>query len=317
MKNVIVLFFFITLCSTGSFAFEYEGTCSIFGKEYLATSQTPVSSPTKKMRWTKNVWSTINKSDTSNKELFLPVNENIGFDNASYLGYDSGNNKVRLELIEEQKEAIQFNIWNILNYHFLKGELTIHTPYDPQWQATRDNGFLLFPITAEKYGNSKEGNFSTDLKFQKFIIDSEVICVTDYSTEAVAISSILYPDEDSIDNNGMTLYYPREIFWYVDKDIILLKLKESWTIDETGTILNKAIDAICPVVNQRDQNGNVIGEKELFWIDYNELTPILENYYILKGNGSKKVFSYKEYFSERKFNATVIKEDSIHVKKKK
>jgi len=259
--------------------------------------------------WTKNVWSNIEISDSANAQLFYPFNEGrIGFDNLE--------NEYNLKLLESQKSAIQFNLWSIIIYHFFKGELTLHFSYDPNWYLTSDHGFLFYPFTAKNYGTSSKGNYFTDSLFRSKIIDFQLLTITDFSTGRVPIESIEFPGEDSM-LNGNVIYYPREFTWYLDKDILYYQIREMWIMDESGSVVEQNIKAIAPFVNHYDIHGNLMGVRELFWLDFNQLEPLLANYFFVKKSESiKKVNSFSGFFLDRKFESTIILEDSVYVQKK-
>ena len=127
-----------------------------------------------------------------------------------------------------------------------------------------------------------------------------------------------YPGEDSVDYDGNTVYYPFPFNWYQDKNIIKFKIKESWEINKNGEVMNKVITSIAPIVYQIDEEGNIYGERELFWIDFKELKPILKSYYLLLGRYKReRVISYLQFFNQREFYGSVSKEDKFQIKTKK
>ncbi|MCH2232244.1 MAG: hypothetical protein MK105_18055 [Crocinitomicaceae bacterium] len=77
----------------------------------------------------------------------------------------------------------------------------------------------------------------------------------------------------------------------------------------------RVIKAIAPVVYDRNFNtGAIVGDQVLFWMNFEELKPILEeNFFIDQTSG--KVISYLDYFSKRMFKSTVIKEENFKVTK--
>jgi Gliding motility associated protein GldN len=265
----------------------------------------------KKKKWTRNVWSVIDSVSISNKLLFSPYND-------FHMGYDVFNGGYVLEKLLKQEDAISFNLWNIMLFHFLKGELTLYSPYNPDWYDTRDNGFLQYPVTSKMYGSSENGTFTNDEKFRRSIINFQFISLTDVSSVRVAVKSQVDPLMDSITSNGNVIYYARAVTYFLDQDITQYKLKENWTIDENGLVLDKEIKAIAPMVNALDQDGNYIGTYELFWLDFNDLRKVLATHFMLLDNQSKKkVSSFEDYFLERKFESKVAEQDSVQVKLKK
>jgi len=71
-----------------------------------------------------------------------------------------------------------------------------------------------------------------------------------------------------------------DIVLFQDKNIIAYNIKEKWVLYENGKVLDKIITVIAPIIIHRDNNGNVMGERELFWLDYTALVELLTPYYI-------------------------------------
>ena len=71
------------------------------------------------------------------------------------------------------------------------------------------------------------------------------------------------------------------------------------------------------MVNQYDYNGELKGQFELFWLDFEELAPILKNYHLqLRSLPGNKIVSYYKYFTKGHYVGKVIREDDVHPVKK-
>ncbi|MBD3635954.1 MAG: hypothetical protein HUJ25_01320 [Crocinitomicaceae bacterium] len=259
----------------------------------------------------KHVWSIIDTADVANHPLFFPHNEYpLIRDELRYTGYSKKN-------LEEHKKVSNYHLWNIILYHFLLNEIEVSLPFDPNWFETQDRGFLLYPLNPEIYGTGTNKSYFTDSVYRSYIHKMEVIGYKDYSSYRVPIQSIQFPGEDSIDVNGNLVYYSRPTYFYEDKDIIAYKIKESWLLDKKTKVKSKKIDAIAPVVNQRNSYHEIVGQKELFWVNFSSLNEKLKEYFIIsEKENDKNIISYSEYFEQRKFVATRYAEDSIQVKLK-
>ena len=98
-------------------------------------------------------------------------------------------------------------------------------------------------------------------------------------------------------------------------DIVKYKIKESWQINKNGEVMDKTITSIAPIVYHKDFGGNIIGERELLWVDFKELKPILKSYYLLLDRYKReRVISYLEFFNQREFYGSVIKEAEFQIK---
>jgi hypothetical protein len=243
----------------------------------------------------------------ANKALFYPYNEyEVGFNPMTW-DYDNA-------LMEKHSKAHKTNLYNILFKHILRGELTVYNPTDPMWFATRDKGYLHFPLNTENFSSEKGKVYANDSILKECLKREQILGYRDYSNSLVAIESMAYPGEDSL-NNGRVVYYERPFLWYIDRDILGYLLREELVMDENGVVVNRRIKAIAPVVNLIDfGTGNVIGTKLLFWVDFEELNPILKNYYVLlDGIYERKVKSFSQIFKERIFISNVIEQDSSFV----
>ena len=270
-------------------------------KEKAATK---LSTAKKKKTFSVDVWSIIEVDQKINTPIFFPYNDQIpGYD---YSNYNFGKNQIKSELFDTHKNAIKWNLWTILMRNFFKGELTLYSPFDPNWEMNRDNGFLLYPILPA----IPDGTFETDSVFRENVfihLGHELI-----DPFAPPLKSWLYPGEDSLIQDPSTgmweaVYPPSDHIWYQDSDIIGYKIKEKWFLDKNGNVRHKKISAIAPMIMMKDWNGNDIGERELFWIDYGALEELLKPYYIKLDRYKKdQIISLYDFFDKREFYASKI-----------
>lgn len=268
----------------------------------------------KKKNWTKDVWSVIELDQKVNAPLFHPYNDKIP-------GFDYPNQEIKSALFEVHKGAIKWNLWTIIMRNFFNNKLLLYSPYDPEWENNRDDGFLLYPVSPSEYGTSSEATYETDSTFRENVLNMGLIGQVYYDPYATPLLSWLYPDEDSIIYNPKTgfheaVYPPDDIVLYQDKDIVAYNIKEKWILDENGKVLDKIITAIAPIIIQKDNNGNDVGERELFWLEYTALVELLTPYYIqLNRYKREEIITLGEFFDRREFFASEISRDSIQVKK--
>ncbi len=268
----------------------------------------------KKKKWTKDVWSVIEIDQKINAPIFYPFNDKMP-------GFDYPNQEIKSELFEVHKGAIKWNLWTIIIRNFFNNKLLLYSPYDPEWENSRDDGFLLYPVSPSEFGKSADATYETDSTFRDNVLNMGLIGQILYDPYAVPLLSWLYPDEDSIIYNSKTGFYetvypPDDIVLYQDKDIIAYNIKEKWVLDENGKVLDKIITAIAPIIIHRDNNGNVIGERELFWLEYTALVELLTPYYIqLNRYKKEEIITLSDFFDRREFYASEVSRDSIQVKK--
>ena len=230
----------------------------------------------------------------SNEALFKPTNDKL-------LGKGKYDFDITKSTLKEELNSAHFNLYTAIFYHFIKRRITIYSPFNLSWFEEKDNGFLKYPITGEAYGSTEDGDYFTDKKFYDNVKFLELLGLYTTPYPPIAMKSWVDPTQDSIGLDGNVVYYPGEHFWYQDNDIIAYKIREVHEFSKKGKILSKEIKAIAPIVKTMDGNGQVTGEKLLFWLDFNELSEILKNYnYKLpKNENGEATLTYHEYFNQR------------------
>lgn len=90
--------------------------------------------------------------------------------------------------------------------------------------------------------------------------------------------------------------------------IIQYWIKEQWFFDKQRSVMDVRIQAICPV--------KIDIEKEilvpLFWIDYEQARPWLNNYTAINSKNQAEQRTFDELFVKRKFESTIKKESNIY-----
>ena len=252
--------------------------------------------------FTKQVWSTIDRDQKINTPLFEPLNETIP-------GYDLKTESLNPLLFEKNKSAIKWNLWNIIVSEVVKGQLALYSPFNPKEAKQKDDGFLKYPITKEKFdGEDKEMEGWEYIEWLKYnYLATEVI-----DPFAAPLKSMVYPDEDSLimdeaSGFGMAVYPPSKFVWFQDKDIIKYSIKETWTFDENAKVIDKSIDAIAPVVMSKDHNGKLKVERMLFWVDFKKLNPFLTNTSVLIDRYKQEhIINLSAFFNQREFYPTIL-----------
>lgn len=248
--------------------------------------------------WSKRVWRIIDLREKFNHPLYYPLDD---------IREGEGND----EWIW-RKNITRWSLWTIIRYHIMNGDLTLYSPFDPDWVEWDDGDLFKYPITPDKYGNSPSGTFITDSLFRDYVKGMEYLGAEVFNANPEPIESIEYPGEDSIDADGNTVYYPNEFNWYTSKDIIQYKIKEDWFFDNERSVLDVRILGICPVVYQKDQNGNVTGFKELFWLYFPECRYVFQNFFVQSRQNDSQRMSFDDLFWKRMFQSYIEKESNIY-----
>ncbi|UKN02395.1 hypothetical protein K6119_02530 [Paracrocinitomix mangrovi] len=268
------------------------------------------TSITYKKLYAQNVWSDIDSTHNDNSFLFKPSNKKT-------IGWSVIKWEMDLDQLEKDIKDQNQNLYTLFLYHVLKNEVALYAPFDPNWVDHKDKGLFKYPINAELYGKSKDGTFFTDNNYKNFVKEG-FLGSTNWGAPLVAMQSIAKPGNDSINAKGDVVYYPREYNYYSDRDIIKYRIREEWMTNEAGEVVKKQIKAIAPVMNNYDMNGKLMGERILFWINYEDIAPFLDNYYTkTEKNEKKKVISYKDYFDDNLYHSTIVEKDSLHLNSNK
>lgn len=242
--------------------------------------------------WSKRVWSVIDLREKFNHPLYYPL------DDINVLGM-------------WKKNTTRWSLWTIIRYHVMTGDLTIYSPYHPDWEDWKDGDEFKYPITSSNPG----GNFYTDPLFREAIFQYIGSVYRDPNAEP--LKSWLYPEEDSVVFNPSTGFYdavypPDDTTWYQSTDIVQYRIKEDWFFDKERSVLDRRIIGIAPVVYQKDNNGNIDGFEELFWLYFPECRYVFQNFFVQSRHNDSQRMSFDDLFWKRMFHSYIIKETNLY-----
>jgi len=95
------------------------------------------------------------------------------------------------------------------------------------------------------------------------------------------------------------------------EDVVRYKLKEDWIFDKQRSERYVRIIGIAPIVNKKDENGNLKGTKELFWLYYPECRYIFNNFDVFNAHNGAQRMTFDQLFQMRMFQGLIIKEDNV------
>lgn len=249
--------------------------------------------------WAKRVWRVIDLREKFNHPLYYPLDD-----------FQDAMNE--LDFTQWLRNPTRWSLWTIIRYHIMTGDLTLYSPFHPDWQTWRDGDLFKYPYTAEKYGLGPGGTFISDSIFRKNVKAMEYLGYEEFSANPTPIKSIVDPLYDSVDANGMTVYYPNEFFWYEAKDIVQYRVKEDWFFDKERSVMDVRIIGLCPVVYKRDDKGNIEGFKELFWLYFPECRYVFQNFFVQNKDNDAQRMSYDDLFWKRMFQSYIVKSSNIY-----
>ncbi len=238
--------------------------------------------------WSKRTWERIDLREKINHPMYFPFED---FDSDGRLVTNNS----------------RISLWNIIRWNILYGNLTIFSPYNPYQYSLRDGDQLKYPILSDLPGE----NYQTD----SVLRDKMFYYIGNLGPQS--FNPLQTRDgEDStrwIDNDNFEFVYPaRDTSWIMSKDIVEYRLKEDWFFDKERSVLDVRIIALAPVIYDRDQYGQITGEKELFWLYFPQCRLVFNNYYTYNTKNDALWMSFDDLFWKRRFNATVYKESNVY-----
>jgi len=185
------------------------------------------------------------------------------------------------------------NLWTLVHPKLLNGDLTIYSPFDPEMLGFGgfDNGELQYPLM----GAEADDSFISSQEFRDnswfYFGQIEPVKETPLKNASGGDSIV------ELEDGNFSIVYPAPRFsWYTDQDIIKYKARVRIDVKKNGKEKSRTIEAIAPIVNEMDQ-GEIVGERELIWIDYAEAEPFLKEGYFFNEKGKPVV--YTKYLKEK------------------
>ncbi|WP_070138548.1 type IX secretion system ring subunit PorN/GldN [Crocinitomix algicola] len=265
----------------GVYIDEHIPTKKVIPHEYVRAAD---------VTWSKRMWSSIDLRQKINHSLYYPL------DKVDYAGWN--------------RYTSIWSLWTIIRHHVLAGDLTLYSPFNPNWESWKDGDSFKYPI----YPTTPDGTFYSDESFKESIflyLGNEIV-----DPEAIPLTSMLDPTIDSMiqldDGSWKVIYPPNDTSWFNSQDIISYTLKEDWYFDKEKSMVEKRIIGIAPVVYQKDVNGNITGTRELFWLYFPQCRYIFQNYFVANSKNDAQRMSLDDLFMKRMFHSYAIKESNIY-----
>ena len=241
--------------------------------------------------WSKRVWRVIDLREKFNHPLYYPLDD----------------------IAEGQwrKNTTRWSLWTIIRHHVMTGDLTLYSPFNPAWEEWKDGDLFKYPIVS----NTAGANYYNDKELRERLF----IYIGEEKVDPFAppLKSLLYPEEDSVRFNPETgyeeaVYPPSDTTMYTSKDIVQYKIKEQWFFDKERSVMECRILGIAPVIYRKDNNGNITGFRELFWLYFPQCRFVFQNFFVQSSQNDAQRMSFDDLFWKRKFNSYIVKESNLY-----
>ncbi len=179
----------------------------------------------------------------------------------------------------------------------------------------RDNLFKVLYDAATFKGEQDIRAFSAnnDDEFQERLESAELMKIIE-GTEFENFYKDQYGD-DSLNANGQLVLKSIERRNSLDvRDIKKWRVKEEWFFDKQRSVMDVRIIGLCPIADDRDENGFLTGQpRPICWFYFPECRTILKNspaFNLVKNEAENK--TYEDIFMKRMFASTIVKEGNVY-----
>lgn len=185
-------------------------------------------------------------------------------------------------------------LWDIIKYGIEEeGSLT---PYQINGESGYDfDGEFLFPLTSN--GNPNDSGYVTS-RDNLLYNTSTVIKLDDNG-------------EPELDSEGYETYITVKSKISAET-IVKYYVKEDWFFDKQRSVMDVRIIGISPVIVEYDEEGEVKGEKQLFWLYFPECRYVFQNYFVYNRKNDAQRMSFDDLFWKRMFASFIHKESNVY-----
>ncbi len=95
-------------------------------------------------------------------------------------------------------------------------------------------------------------------------------------------------------------------------EIIQYMVKEDWFFDKQRSVMDVRIMGICPMKEERTEEGEFKGYKPLFWIYFPEARQLFANAEVFNRRNDQERRTYEDVFWKRMFSSFIYKESNVY-----
>lgn len=96
------------------------------------------------------------------------------------------------------------------------------------------------------------------------------------------------------------------------QDIKQFWIKEDWFFDKQRSVLDVRIIGLCPLRENKGDNGEVRGYSPMFWVYFPECRPIFARITTFNRNNDSQKLTYDQLFWKRQFGSYINKESNVY-----
>lgn len=241
--------------------------------------------------WSKRVWRSIDMREKMNHPIYLPFDE-----------FSGGGEWVR--------NTSHWSLWTVMRQHVFNGDLKLFDPESPYSLGTFDGDQFKYPVLAEPGKNYYTDSIFRDKAFRFF--------GTLGPQNMTPLKDQFGDDSVRVMADGITseiVYPPRDTVWYVSKDVVQYRLKEDWFFDKERSVLDVRILGICPVIYKYNDQNQIEGLRELFWLYFPHCRFVFNNYFVYNTKNDSQWMSFDDLFWKRQFSSTIYKQSNVFDRK--
>lgn len=247
------------------------------------------------MIWSKRVWRTLDMREKMNHSIYFPFDE-FSPDGTTWT-----------------RNSSRWSLWTVIRTNIVNATITVYYPFNPIQQSSVDGDQFKYPVPVET-----GKNFYTDSAYKKNLIEFQCLGAEQEGAR-MPIASVIPPFDDSVivlpDGTQMVQYEPRKVVWVTSKDIVQYRLKEDWFFDKERSVLDVRILGLAPVVYKKNDQGQIEGMRELFWLYFPQCRFAFNNYFVYNPKNDAQWMSFDDLFWKRQFSSTIYKQSNVFDRK--
>jgi len=125
----------------------------------------------------------------------------------------------------------------------------------------------------------------------KVLFDQDTVTVTD---------PVTYEEKIEVVNNDLNV-----------NDVKRFRIKEIWYFDKQSSTMRVRILGIAPVIPERTDSGELIGERALFWVYYPDAREALSRERVFSNYNDASPLTWDDIFQMRFFSSYIYKESNV------